>query len=248
MMPFECNVPFKPFFQSGIEFEGIHQNPLQGTDAIQILFGTSNRTPTKQSLLSAWKTWTKGRAISLVVFVRHGQNASILGPYEHSEPLFDLDYSKTRNFLHSALKNTSSVLSKRFIDEISSEIRSETFGLVNRGFLATRELTYGLKKHKDWRSMCASAKTCVEKRNRDLVRALGFSIDDSNRSHRILRFAGVSQAIGIFLEEDEAPETSSGRFGKKTPASYGFEYAEKENLPWLIVTTNSGIRLYPVGG
>ena len=48
----------------------------------------------------------------------------------------------------------------------------------------------------------------------------------------------------LLLREEESPEAGSDRFNNLSPVSYALKKADDENLPWVILTQGSRVRLY----
>ena len=50
----------------------------------------------------------------------------------------------------------------------------------------------------------------------------------------------------MLLHQSESPELQADRFGGLSPVSYALAVADRENLPYVIVSQGSKLRLYPV--
>ena len=84
----------------------------------------------------------------------------------------------------------------------------------------------------------------LERKGEDLVKGLGFDIETLTTSTSVLRASGAKQAVAIFLQDHEIPEVLSDRFNRHSPITYALTMADKEGLPYAIVTRGSQIRLY----
>ena len=111
---------------------------------------------------------------------------------------------------------------------------------------ATYHLRERVPTRPDWQTMLTRGKQLLPKRGRDLVEALGFEIESRGATTHVLRIRenGQASAVAIFFDENESPETLSGRFRESTPVSTALAKATNENLRYVVLTRGREIRLY----
>jgi hypothetical protein len=80
-------------------------------------------------------------------------------------------------------------------------------------------------------------------RGRPLIERLGFGVEQLSTTSSVLRVQGAKRAVAVFLDEGEVFEDAGERFGT-SPVSHGLALADRENLPWVILTRARQIRLY----
>ena len=121
-------------------------------------------------------------------------------------------------------------------------------GLRNEGLLATHELTFGAPGHKEWDSAGAKARPLLAKREESLLKGLGFKIEPCDSATSILRVgpSGKKVAVAVLLRPEESPDVEANRFSGLSPVSYALTVADREGLPYVVVSQATKLRLYPV--
>ncbi len=80
---------------------------------------------------------------------------------------------------------------------------------------------------------------------KDLVSGLGFGISTiSGRSNVLTIDGSTKRAVAVFLYDGETFEDSLESFNGTTAVSHALAVADKENLPWVVLTRGREIRLY----
>ena len=80
---------------------------------------------------------------------------------------------------------------------------------------------------------------------RRLIEGLGFSVTDLSTNSSVLTVGnGVKRAVAIFLDEGETFDDAAERFQGTSPVSQALAQADRENLPWVVLTRGRQIRLY----
>src|SRR5205807_7428739 len=118
----------------------------------------------------------------------------------------------------------------------------------NEGLLATHELARGARLLPAWNGAGAKARPLLDRREENLLRGLGFKIEPCDGVTSILRAGpnGKKLAIAVLLRPEEAPEVENeNRFSGLSPVSYALSVADKEGLPYVVVSQASKLRLYP---
>ena len=80
----------------------------------------------------------------------------------------------------------------------------------------------------------------------ELIRKLGFSVEQLPGSAYLLRTQDTRIAVAVFLERGESADAPNSRFGGLSAVSYAFEKADRESLRYVIVSAGQSLRLYPV--
>jgi hypothetical protein len=102
-------------------------------------------------------------------------------------------------------------------------------------------------RRSDWAAAVASGLTLLDKRGKELLRALGFTIESLPGQVSILRVASTKVALGLLLERGELPEASSTLFAGVSPIAYAMAKADEERVRHVLVSAGPGLRLYPTG-
>jgi len=224
-----------------------------GPSALEVLVATSATEPRLPVVRSAWKTRNAGRAAPLMLVILHGDRATICGPAGDDPPAYpNVDIGQAERICREALEQPDRHAALRCLRDSLPSLESSLPGIRNEGFLATHELTRGLRESESWRTDWAEAGrkaiAILANRGDALLRSLGFHIEPVDRVTSVLR-AGVSGqkiAVAVLLNQTEAPELQGDRFGGLSPVSYALAVADRERLPYVIVSQGSKLRLYPV--
>jgi hypothetical protein len=121
-------------------------------------------------------------------------------------------------------------------------------GVRNEGLLATHELAHGARDLPIWQSAGARARPLLARREEDLLKALGFRIEPCDGATSILRAGpnGKRVALAVLLRPGESPDVEADRFSALSPVSYALTVADRESLPYVVVSQATKLRLYPV--
>jgi hypothetical protein len=174
-----------------------------------------------------------------------GWKAAICGPAGDEPPVESgLELSEVERIAAAALAEPTRHAAIRFLSSIWSELENELPGLRNHGMFATHELRDGVPERRDWDEACGKGRELVAYRGRDLVERLGFSVEAHATAASVLMVNGGKRAVAIFLDEGEEFETSGDRFAGTSPVSHGLALADREALPWVVLTRGRQIRVY----
>jgi hypothetical protein len=173
-----------------------------------------------------------------------GSRLTVCGPVGENPPLVpDLEPSQVERLAGAALAEPTRHAAVRLLVSMLPEIGSDLPGLRNAGLLATQELRQGVPARPDWGQACAQGKTALGLRGRALVERLGFTIEQLSISSSVLRVGDNKRAVAVFLDEAEAFDEPSERFGT-SPVSQALALANREGLPWVLLTRARQVRLY----
>ena len=220
----------------------------QGRDALEVALATSSRKLTTAEARDIWKARQGRSAAPLLTVIAYPQGdearAVVCGPSGDSPTVADLDLSQAERLAASALAETNRHLAAQMIQGALEQTSDELPGLRNKGLLATHELLTGVPRRSDWAAAVAKGRAILRQRDHDLIRALGYRLEQEG-SHQVLRTdTGNARAVAVFLQEDEQPDYPSFRYGMQTPVSYALTQADRDNVPWVISVRGSSLRLY----
>lgn len=221
----------------------------KGASGLEVLVTAASTEPRLPAVRSVWKDRQGGRAAPLLLVVLHQGKATICGPAGDDPPVFvGLDVGQSERLCREALEQPDRHAALRCLRDALPAVESRLPGLRNEGFLATHELAVGARRLLQWSVAGQKAKGLLGQRGDSLLRALGFNIERCDQVTSILRTAdqGKRVALAVLLEQSESPELEAVRFSGMSPVAYALSVADRENLPFVLVTQGSKLRLYPV--
>lgn len=219
----------------------------QGASALEVLLAESASAPNQATMRSAWKARNAGRAAPLLLVVLHDENrASLCGPTGDDPRTYpNLDRGQVERLCREALEQPDRHAALRALRDVLPSLEADMTGLRNEGFLATHELKLGARQRDDWAACGERARRLLGQRGEDLLRGLGFQIEDHDRVTKVLRAGDRKIAVAVLLQRDESPELQGERFGALSPITHALAVADRENLPWVIIQHGAKIRVYP---
>ncbi len=172
-----------------------------GRDGLEVVYGTAGTRPSTTVVREVWKQRHGYRAAPLLAVVAYPEEqpnrAVVCGPTGDDPPVVDLDYGQAERLAAAALDEPDRHLAIRFLAETLEGEPDEHPGLRNKGLLATHELLYGVPQRPDWSDATGRSKPLLNRRGQDLVRGLGYEIDQKVR-HSVLRSSeGRAQAVAV---------------------------------------------------
>ena len=206
------------------------------------------RKPLAANLRTAW-TRRKGNRASPVLVVAvyptdTGNQAALCGPVEPPSVFQDVELYQAERLADTALNEPNRHQATRMLLAALPELDSDLPGLRNMGLLATQELEAGVRQRTDWGEASRSAKLLLPLRGRNLVERLGFEIQTLSTNTSILTIDGRRQALAVFCDDTELMDAPARRFDNLSPVSHALAVADNENVPWVVLTRASEIRLY----
>lgn len=221
----------------------------RGTHPLEVGLAMSTRKLRADELRRAWLA-RQGRApnpLLLVVAYADGGRwvASICGPAGDDPPVESgLPLDEVERIASAALAEPSRHAAIRFVSSIWSELESDLPGLRNHGMFATHDLREGVPLRDDWSKECETGRALFGFRGRELVEQLGFAVESHATAASVLSVAGTKRAIAVFLDEGEEFENVGARFGGSSPVSHALALADREGLPWVVLTRGRQIRVH----
>lgn len=224
----------------------------KGASAIEVVACSSDGPPRLPVVRSAWKTRHGNRAAPLLLVVLHSDKATLCGPTGDDPPTYpDGDFGQAERICREALEQPDRHAALRSLRDALPSVESRLPGIRNEGFLANHELAEGVHRSADWTARWESAggkaRDVIAQRGDALLRALGFKIEPIDQVTSVLRASenGQKLAVAILLKQDEAPELQADRFSSLSPVSYALAVADRENIPYVLISQGSKLRLYP---
>jgi hypothetical protein len=221
----------------------------RGSHALEVALATTTRRPRADDVRRAWKSRHRGAPSPLLLVVAYevdgAWKTSICGPAGDEPPVeVDLDLGLVERIAAAALAQPSRHQAIRFLGGILAEVESELPGIRNHGMLATHELRDGVPQRADWPEACERAQPLLGSNGRELVERLGFNVEHHSTATTVLSIGDARRAVAVFLDETEEFEAPSARFGDTSPVTHALAYADRAELPWVVVTRGTQIRLY----
>jgi hypothetical protein len=220
----------------------------RGDHALEVALASCKERPKADDVRALWRARQGRRPSPLLLVVREedgsGGHASVCGPVGESPPLLpDVEMSQIERLCAAALDEPSRHAAVRFLLGMLPEIGSDLPGLRNSGLLATQELRHGVPSRGDWTAARTKGRELLTLRGRGLIERLGFGVEQLSTTASVLTINGTKRAVAVFLDEGEAFEDSGERFGT-SPVSHALALADREGLPWVVLTRARQIRLY----
>lgn len=222
---------------------GREQSPLE------VAIVRADTRPTATAILTLWKRRHGNRPSPLLLVILHqapsGPVATLCGPQGDAPTIVrDLDLGLAERLARAALAEPNRHAAVRFLIDALGNIEAELPGLRNEGLLATHELRSGVVARSDWANACERGQGLLERRGRELIEALGFTVEARDAATSVLRAHGTSTAIAVFLDENETYEGAATRFRGSSPVTLALANADADRLPYVIITRGPQIRLY----
>ncbi len=223
-----------------------------GVNRLELVVGEFDHKPTPTALKAIHKSRHGNRPSPVVVIGIHGDRAWLCVPGAAVEGesadvlvLDAIETSQAERLCRAILEEPNEHAALRRLASALPNLGSEIPGVSNRGMMATHELRAGVPLRHDWPAQCKRASLLLGLRGRELVAALGFDLDllgDGNTT--ILRAGDQKRAIAVFLNEDETFDQSTQRFDGASPVGAALAAADRENLPWVVISRGDQLRVY----
>lgn len=221
----------------------------EGENALEVVTCEAESRPRAGDLRKLWLARQGRRASPLLLVASYptgsGTETALCGPVGEQPPvLADIGVSQAERLAAAALSEPNRHAAIRFLTAMLPDIGADMAGLRNSGLLATQELRSGVPARVDWGEACQRSAPLLSSRGRTLVESLGFGIDQLSTSSSMLTVTrGGRRAVAVFLDEGETFEDPASRFGA-SPVSHALALADREGVPWVMLTRARQIRLY----
>jgi hypothetical protein len=220
----------------------------KGASPLEVLAAASVTEPALPQVRSVWKARQGGRAAPLLLVVLNGEKAALCGPSGDEPPTYSgVEIGQAERICREALEQPDRHAALRWLRDALPSMDSRLPGLRNEGFLATHELAVGARHLDAWNDAQHKARPLLQNQGDLLLRSLGFQIEAVDQVTAILRTGGKARkvAVAVLLRQDESPELSTPRFTGMSPVSYALAVADRENIPYVLISQGSKLRLYP---
>ncbi|MGW2479659.1 Eco57I restriction-modification methylase domain-containing protein [Streptomyces sp. NPDC001571] len=158
-----------------------------------------------------------------------------------------LDAGQLARISSAALAEPDRHAAHRALERLLTGVKEQlTPGLTNEGLFATHELRAGVPDRGDWAAACATGGPLLDLTGLSLIQSLGYTTAPRGSTALLLAHQETSKAIAVLLDDAEVFDRPSPRFGAVSPVAHAIATATRENLPWVVVTRGTQIRLHPV--
>jgi hypothetical protein len=231
---------------SALEPKGLF---LGGGDfALEVALADAPRKPGRDDVRRLWHGRQGGRAsplLLLVCYPDHGETRTILcGPVGDQPPTVETTLPQAERLARAALGEPTRHAAIRFLVAMLPEVDTDLPGVRNTGLLANHELSTGVPQRHDWRAACHTGKGLLGLGGRHLVERLGFTVEQLGTTASVLATRMSKRAVAVFLDEGETFDDPATRFSGTSPVSHALALADRENLPWVVLTRHRQVRLY----
>jgi hypothetical protein len=215
---------------------------------------TGADSPTREALLKLHKD-RAGQGINPVVILAvSGEKAWLLGPNSQAAVVGPLAVDHAQRLLQSAIDEPSGLDARRALNQTYEAIAATSTGgaekdalrgVGNAGLFATHELRNGVRQRADWAQACERSKEVMSLRRHDLIKKLGYSVEDVGGNASLLKSKGENpRAVAVILLDNETFDGQSNRFAV-SPVAFGLQVADRKEVSWLMLLRKDTIRLYP---
>ena len=235
--------PWSPTGSSGLRPAGLFIG--QGQLALEITVAHAMKQPSDGEIRRVWKARQGNRGAPLLLVILHSNKASLCGltgEIPHIHP--NIATGQAERLCQKLLEQPDRHLALKLWDQTLRSLKTTIHGLRNEGLLALHELEHGTPKRTDIEYARKKARKAINLQGRDLLEALGFSIEPLDNLTSVLCSDDRKTALAVMLHKDEGIEHKEQRFNQLSPVSYAFGKADSENLDWIIFTQANRIRLY----
>ena len=217
-------------------------------NGLEVVLAQSAKTPLAADLRTAWSKRKGNRASPVLLIAVYptdtGNQAALCGPVETPAVYPKVELHQAERLAATALNEPNHHQATRMLLAALPELDSELTGLRNMGLLATQELKAGVRQRADWSEVSRSAKPLLSLRGHRLIERLGFEVQTLSTNTSILTIDSKRKAVAVFCDESELMDAPAQRFANLSPVSHALAMADRESVPWVVLTRASEIRLY----
>ncbi|MFI8102597.1 Eco57I restriction-modification methylase domain-containing protein [Streptomyces sp. NPDC086023] len=223
-----------------------------GDSALEVAVAWSETgQPKIEDVRRLWKLRHANRPapVLLVVLYADADATKAITCGTHGDPsaVASLEIGQLERVCAVALQEPDRHAAHRALERLLVGVRDQlSSGLNNQGLFATHELRAGVPRRSDWQDACRHAASLLGISGVSLIHGLGYTTAPRGSAALLLTHEGAHRAIGVLLDAGEVFDRPSARFGAVSPVAHAIALAVRENVPWVIVTRGSQIRLHPV--
>jgi hypothetical protein len=188
--------------------------------------------------------------VLVVVGATHeGAVVTWVGPDAASLDVLELEWSTARALIAGAAEQPAGPAAVRYlIERLPREGDEGIPGVNNLGMFAAHALIERARDFPEWQANGSGAQKVRGNSGRALVEALGYTVEQTGQVTAVLRSEDDhARAIAVFLDQGEAPDAAAVRFGGQTPVGAALARAERDNIPFVLITRGNSIRLHVTG-
>ncbi|AZT97717.1 Eco57I restriction-modification methylase domain-containing protein [Brevibacterium aurantiacum] len=216
-----------------------------GLGGFQVAVADATSAPSHQVIRNLFLARKGKTQVQLVVAVVHDRVVYLFGPDPQAQPIgMPLDQAERQ--LQSVLSEPDVLAaSDRYAGFRKTNDLIGVAGFTNSGLFASHHITSNVPKRSNWEALCIEADGMLNRRGRQLVKALGFGIEAGPNGTMLLSSGGhPPRAVAVLLDDSEQFDAKSQRF-QLSPVAFGLAVASRQEVPWLVVLRKDQIRLYP---
>lgn len=226
----------------------------EGAEAFEVALAKTipdTAAPKAEDVRRLWAArWGRRAApVALVVTYRDPSGvwkASVCGTKDDPAVIPGLDLDQVERICAAALSALDPANAERtFHRLLVGQKDALVAGLTNVGLFASYELRTGVPRRADYTSATSRAMPLLTARGQDLIRGLGYTLTPLGSAASILSANGAHRAVAVLLDQHELFDRANPRFNATSPVAQGMAIAAAQNLPWLLITRGTQIRLYP---
>lgn len=229
-----------PGFGAGALFLG--RGPL----GLEVVAYPASDQPSTIQLRELHHRRQAGRAAPVLVVVTHGHRrvalATRFGEDWSIHP--DLDLAQAERLAAAALDAPHRLAADAYLRANLSQLDQPVPGVRNAGLFALHEIEHGVPARPDWPDACERARPMLG-HGRDLLTALGYTLEATPGPVAILRAAGTRRAVAVFLDRPDEIEPANPQYDGLSPVSYALAKADAEHLDYVVVAAGHVLRIYP---
>ncbi|MEU7255249.1 hypothetical protein AB0B21_05530 [Streptomyces rimosus] len=224
----------------------------KGDSALEVVVAWSEQgKPKTEDVRRLWKLRQGNRPTPVLLVVlyveENAAKAFVCGTLGDPSAAPDLEVGQLERVCEVALQEPDRHAAQRALERLLAGVKDQlSSGLNNEGLFALHELRTGVPQRPDWSSACASGKALLKLTGQTLLNQLGYTASSRGSTALLLSHEEHPRATAVLLEADEVFDRPSPRFGAVSPVAHALATAARENVPWVIVTRGSQIRLHPV--
>ena len=221
-----------------------------GSNGLEVLGCDAASRPTAAAVRRAHRARRGNRASPVLIAVRYpaddGEKVVLCGPDGEQAPVHhDIEPSVAGRICAAALDEPNHHAAVRLLRTTLNELDDLPLpGVRNQGLFATHVLRRDLPARPDWTEATAAANPMLAKRGRELVQALGYTVEALASGASMLTADGHNHAVAVFCAKTDTFESPSSLFYGSSPVAHAFALADQKRVPWVIVTRGAQIRLY----
>ncbi|MFF1930235.1 Eco57I restriction-modification methylase domain-containing protein [Streptomyces sp. NPDC058228] len=224
----------------------------KGDSALEVVVAWSAvGQPRIDDVRRLWKARHANRSAPVLLVVLYADagnsKAVVCGTQGDPSAVPGLEISQLERVCSAALREPDRHAAHRALERLLVGVKDKlSSGLNNQGLFATHELRMGVPHRSDWQTACTSARPLLGLSGLALVQSLGYTATPRGSAALLLTHQDKLRAVAVLLDAREVFDRPSARFGAVSPVAHAIAIAARENVPWVIVTRGSQIRLHPV--